>query len=106
MHRTASNEATLISEISKIVNEENLIILPRQSKILVSILHDKVCEVQAFPSLLPKGKFGYNAPRDILISTAGYFNKMLLNFQQYFASGPDYIFLPALCMSGITCVHQ
>ena len=28
----------------------------------VSILDDKFCEDQAFPYLLPKGKFGYKAP--------------------------------------------
>ena len=33
------------------------------------------------------------------ISPAQYFNQMSLNFNQYFASDADYIFLPGPCMS-------
>ena len=44
------------------------------------------------PSLLPKGKFGYNAPRNILITPCQYFNQILLNFNEHFASDADYIF--------------
>ena len=32
MHRTASNEATLVSEIPNIINTENVIIAPGQGK--------------------------------------------------------------------------
>ena len=32
MHRTASNEATLVSEIPNIINMENVIIAPGQEK--------------------------------------------------------------------------
>ena len=41
--------------------------------------------------LLPKGKFGYRVPRDIPVSLASFFNRRLLNFNQYFASDADYI---------------
>ena len=44
MHRIVSNETTLISEISDIINEENVIITPGQGNIVVSISSDKVCE--------------------------------------------------------------
>ena len=74
MYRTASNETTLVSEIPNIINEGNVIIAPGQGKITVSILRDEFCEKQAFPHLLPKGKFGYNVPRDIPLSPARYFN--------------------------------
>ena len=63
-----------------------------KGKKTVSILNDEFCEEQAFPYLLPKGKFGYKAPRDIPISPAWYFNQRLLNFNQYFASDAAYIF--------------
>ena len=69
MHRTASNETILISEIPNIINEENVTIAPRQRKKTISILSDKFCEKQAFLYLLPTGKFGYNASQDIAIST-------------------------------------
>ena len=92
MHRTASNEATLVSEIPNIINEENVIISPGQGKKTVSILSDEFSEEQTFPHLLSKGKFGYNSPRNIPISPAQYFNQRLLNFNQCFASDADYIF--------------
>ena len=82
MHRTASNEITLVSEIPNIINNKNNIIAPGQRKTPVSILRDEFCEEQAFPYLLPKGKFGYNTPRDIPISPDRYFNQRLLNFNQ------------------------
>ena len=52
----------------------------------------ELCEEQKFPYVLPKGKFSYSVPQDILISLARYFNQRLLNFNQYFASDADYIF--------------
>ena len=58
MHRTASNETTLVSQIPNIINDENVIISPGQRKKIVSILSDEFWEVQSFPYLLPKGKFG------------------------------------------------
>ena len=82
MHRTASNEITLVSEIPNIINNKNNTIAPGQRKTPVSILSDEFCEEQAFPYLLPKGKFGYNTPRDIPISPDRYFNQRLLNFNQ------------------------
>ena len=82
IHSTASNETTLASDIPNIVNNENIIIAPSQGKTPVSVLSDEFCEEQTFPYLLPTGKFGYNAPRDIPISPARYFNQRLLNFNQ------------------------
>ena len=96
MQRTGSNETALVSEIPSIINDKNVIIAPGQEKKPVSILNDEFCEEQAFPYLLPKGKFGYKAPRDIPISPARYFNQRLLNFNQYFASDADYIFFTRL----------
>ena len=51
-------------------NDENVIIAPGQRKNPDSILSDEFCEEQAFPYSLPKGKFGYKAPRDIPMSPA------------------------------------
>ena len=81
-----------MSEIPNVIDEENVIIVPGQGKTPVSNLNDKFCEEQAFPHLLRIGKFGFNAPRNIPISAARYFNQRLLNFNQCFASDADYIF--------------
>ena len=62
MHRTASNETTLISEIPKIINDENALTETGQGKKRLSILSNEFCENQAFPYLLRQGQFGYNAP--------------------------------------------
>ena len=87
-----SNDTVLVSEIPCIINDENVVIAARQREQPVSILSDEFFEGQAFPYLLPKGIFGYKAPRYIPISPAGYFNQRLLNFNQQFASYADYIF--------------
>ena len=92
MHRTGSNETAIVSEIPSIINNENVKISPGQGEKRVSVLNDEFCEEKAVPYLLPKGKFGYKAPRDIPISPARYFSQRLLNFNQYFASDADYIF--------------
>ena len=96
MHRTATDETTLISEILNIINEEIVIIEPGQGKTPVSILCDEFCEERAFHYLLRKGKCDYS------LSPALYFNQSLLNINQYFASDVDYVFFPGLCMSSIT----
>ena len=92
MHRTASHETTLVSEIPNIINVGNVIIAPRQGKKSVSISSNEFCEEQAFPYLLPKGKFRYNASQDIPIKSDRYINQWLLNFNQNFASDADDIF--------------
>ena len=92
IHRTATNETILISEIPNIIDKENVIIAPGQVKTPVSILSDEFFEEQAFCYLLPKGKFGYSVPQDIPISPARYFNQRLLNLNQCFASDADYVF--------------
>ena len=48
----------------------------------VSNLSDGFRDKQAFPYLLSKGKFGYNASEVIPIGLARYFNQKLLNFNQ------------------------
>ena len=96
MHRTGSNETVLVLEIPSIINDKYVIIAPGEGKKTASTLDDEFCEEQAFPYHLPKGKFGYKAPRDIPISPAQYFNQRLLNFNQYFGSDADYIFFARL----------
>lgn len=99
MYRTASNNATLVSQIPNIITDENLMIAPGQGKTQISILSDEFCEENAFFSFLPRDKFSYNAPRNTLITPSRYHNQMLLKFDKYFASDADYIhadFLPGL----------
>ena len=57
--RIASN---FIFEIANIINEQNSIVAPEQRKNFYSILSDELCEEQAFPYFLPRGKFHYNGP--------------------------------------------
>ena len=82
MHRTGSSETDLVSEIPSIINDKNVIITLEQGKKPVSILSYEFCEEQAFPYLLPMGKFGYKAPQYISISLAWYLNQRLLSFNQ------------------------
>ena len=44
MHRTTANEAILVSEIPNLINNENVIIAPRQEKKPISILSNEFCE--------------------------------------------------------------
>ena len=86
MYRTASSKITLVFDNPNIINAESPITEPGQRKKPVSILSDEFCECS------PKGKVGYNAPRDIPASPAQYFNQRLLNFNQDFASDVSYIY--------------
>ena len=60
-----------------------------------SSLSDEFCEEQAFPYLLPKRKFDYNASGDIpiipSIPDTWYFNQRVLNFNQDFSSCAAFI---------------
>ena len=93
MHRTASNETVLVSEIPGIFNDEKFIIALGQGQKPASFLSDEFCKEQGFPYLPPKGRLGYKALRDIPISPARYFHQMLLNFNQDFASDVNYVFV-------------
>ena len=98
IHRTTSNETTLVCDIPNIVSNQNIIIAPGQGKTPVSVLSDEFCEEQVFPYFLPTDRFAYSAPRDIPISPAQSFNQRLLNFNQWFASDADYIFFRQVCV--------
>ena len=60
----------------------------RQRQTPLSVLNDDACEHYLFP----RGKFGYSVPRDAPVNAVRYFNQRLLNFNQTYASDPDYIF--------------
>ena len=61
-------------------------IAPGQEKAPVSIANDNYCEKLDFPYLIPNGKSGYKAEREVAISPLSYFNQQLLSFNQSFAS--------------------
>ena len=84
MHKTASSETTIVSGVPDIIDEKIVMTKPKQRKKTVSILNYEFCQEQVFPYLLPRGKFGYKAPRDIPTAQ---------DFNQYFVSDADYIFL-------------
>ena len=84
IHKAVSSETTIVSGIPDIINEKIVITKPTQRKKTVSILNYEFCQEQASSYLLPRGKFGYKAPRDIPAAQ---------DFNQYFVSDADYIFL-------------
>ena len=107
MHqKIASNETSLASEIPYIINNENIIIILGQWKKLVSVLSDELCEEQAFSYSLPKGKFGYKGPRDILKALLGIFIKGCSTLINTLHQMQSIYFLLALCMSNTTHIHQ
>ena len=73
-----------------IISRENIIKELGQEKIPLWLLHDDICEELAFLYIFPKGKFGYRVHRSTPVSITWYFNQGLLNFNQNFASDPDY----------------
>ena len=85
-HRISSNESALVSEFLSAIDNENIIVAPGQEKTPVSIVNDNYCEKLDFPYLIPNGKSGYNAEREVAISPLSYFNQQLLSFNQSFAS--------------------
>ena len=72
IHRIGSNETALVSEIPYIINDGNIIIALGQGEKTVSILSNEFFKEEAFPYLLPRGKFGFKVPRDIPICPARY----------------------------------
>ena len=49
-------------------------IAPGENKHPVSFMTDKQCEELAFPVLFPKGRYGYTAEHEIMLSPVKYFN--------------------------------
>ena len=91
--RLGSSQTMLITDIPyEIENDETIFLAPCELNKPSYILTDEHCEELAFPHLFPEGKFGYKVPRTIDITASRYFNQRLLNYNQLFASDPDYIF--------------
>ena len=91
LHRTATTEASLISEVLHLVDENKIILAPGQNETPLSILSDDHCEELAFPHLFPGSKYEYRVEREVPLSPVKYFNQRLLNFKQILAADPDYI---------------
>ena len=58
----------------------------------ISLMIDELCEELSFPTLLPTGKFSFNANRDVPLSVTKYGNSRLLNHTGRFASNTEYLF--------------
>ena len=103
--RTSSNEMCLIPNIFS--EQENLLnIAPGQNKSPTSFFNDDFCEEQAFPYLLPRGKYGYKVLREVKLTPVKYFNQRLLNYNQRFSSCGDYIFFAHYVMQQINLFNQ
>lgn len=96
VHKNASNEITLVSQVSSLIDQENAVLVLAQGKTLVndvkSVLNDGICDKLQCPCLLLEGKFGKNINWDVSISLVWYFNWRFLSLNQTFASDPNYIF--------------
>ena len=57
----------------------------------VSFMTDKQCEELAFPSLFPKGRFGFTTQRDIKLTPIKYFNACLLHYSGRFSTNPEHL---------------
>ena len=64
-HKAAWYETTLVPEIPRIIEEDNVIIAPGQGKTPVSILNDDHFEELAFSYLFPTGMFDYQVKREV-----------------------------------------
>ena len=84
------------SFISNTSTSQEICIAPGEGKKPNSLVTDDNCELLAFPYLFPAGKFGYDIQRDTKLSSAKYFNQLLLNYAQLFAYEADYIFYALL----------
>ena len=73
-HRAAGYETTLVPEIPRITEEDNVIMAPVQDKTSFSIMNDDHCEELAFPCLFPTGRFSYKVKREVSLSPVKYFN--------------------------------
>ena len=80
------------NESSLSVGNEIYDIAPGESKHPVSFMTDKQCKELAFPSLFPKGRFGFTAQRDIKLTPVKYFNARLLHYSGRFSTNPEYLF--------------
>ena len=94
--------------IPNIYNESQSIldIAPGENKMAESFFKDDFCEEQAFPFLLPTGKFGYKVERAVQLSPVKYFNQRLLNYTQRFSSNADYIFFAQYIMQQTNLFNQ
>ena len=72
-HTAAGYETTLVPEIPRITDDENVIIAPGQDKTPVTVLNDDHCEELAFPYLFLAGRFGYKVKREMPLSPVKYF---------------------------------
>ena len=67
-------------------------IAPGENEHPVSFMTAKQCEELAFPVLFPKGRYGYTAEREIMLSPVKYFYAWLLHYSGKFARNPGYLF--------------
>ena len=72
--------------------DEVVNIAPSECKHPVSLMHDEFCEELSFPTLFPKGRFGYKVERRVKLTPTKYFNARLLHYSGRYAVNPEYIF--------------
>ena len=89
--RAAGYKTTLVSQVPRIIEDDNVIMAPGPGKTPVSELNHGHFEELAFPYLLLTGTFGYKLKLGIPISHAKCCNRRLLNLRQSFASDLDYL---------------
>ena len=64
---------------------------------------DKYCEELAFPTLFPKGRFGYTPETKFKLTPMKYFNARLLHYSGRFAMNPEYLFFAQFIIEQKKC---
>ena len=75
------NYPVMVDNYEQSLGNEVYNIAPGENKHPVSFMTDKQCEELAFPVLFPKGRFGYTAEREIMLSRVKYFSARLLQYR-------------------------
>ena len=68
-------------------------IAPGEGKIPVDWLRDPSFDIEAFPHLMPDGKFGLFYPRQKKLTPSKFFPQRILNIVQTYAKDHDYLFM-------------
>jgi hypothetical protein len=90
----ASNypEASLTESKKQNSSEKSVSIAPGEGKIPSNLMRDMAWDINAFPFLLPTGKFGLHHPRKHKISPQQYFLQRILNQDMRFSRSVPYVF--------------
>ena len=86
------------------LGDEIVNIAPGEGRHPVSLMNDEFCEELSFPTLFPRGRFGYRVERQVKISPTKYFNARLLHYSGRYAMNPEYLFFAQFLIEQKKCL--